>query len=330
MFSERKIYSQRPLVTVCILTYNQCRYIEATVRSVLAQCGQGLDFELEILIGDDHSTDGSSEILARLESQFPENITWIRHPKNLGGHENMRCLLRRATGHYIAHLDGDDYWMPEKIVRQLKRLEVSPSSVACYTNAFVLDAADRFLGIFTNMHPERFSFSYLAARGNFLNFSSTLYKAEAKDLILASEQPMIDYEIHLLLASSGDLSFVDEPLVCYRWMSASSTLRHNFGEFSALYAQALLRTLSATSSSIRYQAVALYILTSLMKRKEWIFDSNFWQLIRELTLKLKLSFSGLIWPIFYLGALGVVARIRAGCTLAMSKSEHAVVMFPRI
>lgn len=90
MFPEPKFNSQRPLVTVCILTYNQHNYIEATVRSVLAQCGQGLDFELEILVGDDHSTDGTSEILARLELQFPESITWIRHPKNLGGHENTR------------------------------------------------------------------------------------------------------------------------------------------------------------------------------------------------------------------------------------------------
>ncbi|RUP26427.1 MAG: glycosyltransferase [Curvibacter sp.] len=330
MFIEKSVSPSLPKVSVCIMTYNQCHYIEATVRSVLAQCGEGRDFELEILIGDDHSTDGSSEVLAALQAQYPSKVVWIRQPSNLGGHRNMRSLLQRATGNYIAHLDGDDYWLPEKLMRQLRALEASPLSVACYTNALVVDEANRFVGLFTNRQAGRLTFAYLAERGNFLNFSSTLYRAQVKELILAQNQPMIDYEIHLLMANQADLCFLNEPLVCYRWMSATSTLRHHFEDFSILYAQALERRLIGTSASIRSQAVSLYILTTLMKRRDWLFHRGFWRRVGALTTSLRLARVGLIWPMLHIGCLGLRRCLLNALTRMLSRTETSNVMFPRL
>lgn len=330
MFIEKSVDPRRPKVSVCIMTYNQCHYIEATVRSVLAQCGEGRDFELEILIGDDHSTDGSSEVLAALQAQYPSKVIWIRQPSNVGGHRNMCSLLQRATGNYIAHLDGDDYWLPEKLLRQLRALEASPFSVACYTNALVVDDANRFVGLFTNRQAGRLTFAYLAERGNFLNSSSTLYRAQVKELILAQNQPMIDYEINLLIANQADLCFLNEPLVCYRWMSTTSTLRHHFEDFSILYAQALERRLIGTSASIRSQAVSLYILTSLMKRRDWLIHRGFWRRVGALTASLRLSRLGLIWPMLHIGCLGLRRCLLNALTRMLRRTETSNVMFPRL
>jgi glycosyltransferase involved in cell wall biosynthesis len=327
MIASCKSVSGRPLISVCITTFNQKQYISTTIMSVVSQCGQGQDFDLEILIGDDSSTDGSSEVISRLAEQFPLRICHFRHVQNLGANENFKFLVNKSAGDYLAHLDGDDYWLPDKLSRQLARLNSSKELIACYSNAMVIDSENRLAGFFTNSQPEHIEFEYLAAHGNFLNFSSILYKSEAKSEIQKLTFPMIDYEIHLTLARMGKLSFINEPLACYRWMSSTSMLRNQFADFSVAYMAALCRLLPRASHRVKVEATALFILTTLMKRPDWILNTEFWQRIDALRSALTVSVIELFWPGCCLAIAGLRMRFR---TVLIKSLGGLPAVFPRI
>ena len=124
-----------PLVTITILTYNHDEYIEKTIKSVLSQ---KVDFSLEIIIGDDSSTDGTSAIVDRYQHQHADKIIILRSTKNLGiltvdpGRLNGLRLFRSCRGKYIALCEGDDYWTdPYKLQKQVDYLEANPDCSIC-------------------------------------------------------------------------------------------------------------------------------------------------------------------------------------------------------
>jgi|GEM_PF-5063165 len=92
-------------VTVIIPTYNQEAYIEQTIRSAMAQTYPNL----EILVGDDNSTDGTQKLIERLE-QNDSRITYYRHKENVGRVKNYHFLLHHSSGEWTINLDGDDYF----------------------------------------------------------------------------------------------------------------------------------------------------------------------------------------------------------------------------
>ena len=99
-------------VSVAVVTYNHHRFIEQAIESVLAQ---KLDVDWELVVGDDCSTDGTTELLLQLRDRFPDRIRLILHDVNSNdrGRTNFRNTLSACKGEYIAYLDGDDYWTDE-------------------------------------------------------------------------------------------------------------------------------------------------------------------------------------------------------------------------
>lgn len=213
----------RVRISVCIVTYNQAQFIEDTVLGALGQAG---DFELEVLVGDDRSTDGTGEILDRLQLFHPMHLVVIRREANLGPGRNLEDLMRRATGDFVAHLDGDDAWLPGKLRAQLAFLAEHPECPAVYTNGLVVDGTSGGLrGPFTGAHPKRMSMAYLCARGNYLMHSSMMYRAHYRDDLLKLGSSGIDYKLHLTLARRGPLGFIDIPFSLYRLSTATSLVR---------------------------------------------------------------------------------------------------------
>ena len=255
--------ADEPLVTVCIATYNQAAYIEACVLSALAQAG---DLGVEILVGDDHSTDDTPRILDRLESQFPGRLTRVPRPQNLGGTRNYQDLVARASGRFIAHLDGDDAWLPGKLRAQVDFLHAHPECPAVYTNAIALDPDGRVLGPFTDAHPATMSLGYLAARGNFLMHSSILYRAANRDLFLEPSGPVLDYALHLGLATRGPLGFVDLHLATYTVGTSTSTVRNAYPMVERLIWSALEATASNLSASERRRCASHFAADALIGR----------------------------------------------------------------
>jgi glycosyltransferase involved in cell wall biosynthesis len=205
--------------------------------SVIGQAG---DVDLEILVGDDLSTDGTQVIMESLAEEFPQLVRYRRNSMRLGPAGNYLSLIERSRGSLIAHLDGDDLWAPGKLKAQVDFMEKNRDCPAVYTNALTMRDDGSSLGVFNGPQREYFDINSLMIRGNFLCHSSLLYRATLKAKILELPLPFIDYRIHLLLASHGRLGYINEALVKYRVHSSSSMLVHANDEVRKLYWEALL------------------------------------------------------------------------------------------
>lgn len=105
-------------VTVGLPVYNGAAGVRASVASVLHQTWRG---EIRVLIVDDGSTDDTPKILAELAERYP-NVTVIRHPVNRGRAAARNTILRHADSEYLAWIDSDDVWYPEKLEKQFDAL----------------------------------------------------------------------------------------------------------------------------------------------------------------------------------------------------------------
>lgn len=126
-----------PKVSMCIVCYNQKKYISECILSIL---NQKTDFPFEIIVSDDASTDGSSAIISRLAAQYPKIIKAVIHQKNIGAHANYRFTHNLAEGEYICHVDGDDILFPGKLALQARFLDDHPECVIAWHRMSVINS----------------------------------------------------------------------------------------------------------------------------------------------------------------------------------------------
>lgn len=118
-----------PLVSVLMITFNHAPFVRAAVESVIAQ---KCDFDIEILIGEDCSTDGTRAICEELQAQYRRTIRLVTSDCNVGMHRNLARIWHRARGRYLAILEGDDYWSDRrKLDKQVELLESDRGAVLC-------------------------------------------------------------------------------------------------------------------------------------------------------------------------------------------------------
>lgn len=224
------------IVSVCIATCNHERYLEECLESVIGQIGH---LACEILIGDDMSEDATSEIAARWAALHPAVIKHFRHSPRLGPAANYQFIVACARGEFIAHLDGDDMWLPGKLARQLAFMKAHSDCPAVYTNAIVIDDKGALRGLFNNQQPDRFDLADMLKYGNFLNHSSMLYRQKYATAITGVLPPFIDYFMHLRLVEFGALGYINRPGVLYRINSTTSMIVNANEHTRELYWQAL-------------------------------------------------------------------------------------------
>lgn len=112
-----------PKVSVCVVTYNQEKYIRQCLQSIV---NQKVDFTFEIIVADDFSTDGTRDILNEFAIRYSNLFKIHLHSRNIGPYENFKYIHRQASGEYIAHIDGDDYCLPGKLQMQSNILDQEP------------------------------------------------------------------------------------------------------------------------------------------------------------------------------------------------------------
>jgi len=138
-----------PKVSVIVPIYNQASFIRETVESVLAQ-----DYpNLELVLSDDGSTDGTTEILRRYAEGDPSRIVHVASESNTGIAGAFNRALDAHTGELIAWLGGDDTMLPGKVARQVAALQARPDAIGCCHDAEVFDSGSgRVYGRFSEVY----------------------------------------------------------------------------------------------------------------------------------------------------------------------------------
>ncbi|MGY1760601.1 glycosyltransferase [Geodermatophilus sp. SYSU D00779] len=117
-----------PLVSILVPTYNGERFIDAALCSALAQTHRNI----EVIVGDDASTDGTPEILAAFAAADPR-VRVIRHPDNIGAFENPKQLFQAARGEFIKFLLHDDVLAPNCVRTLVRGMEASPGTSMAFS-----------------------------------------------------------------------------------------------------------------------------------------------------------------------------------------------------
>src|SRR5579872_187237 len=127
-----------PAVSIVLPTFNRLQYLRSTVTSVLTQTFS----DWELIIADDGSDDRQlKEYLHALASDSRVRLLWLGHSGIPAAVRN--AALREAKGEYVAFLDSDDLWAPEKLARQLEALQACPRCNWSYTAFSQIDGNDR-------------------------------------------------------------------------------------------------------------------------------------------------------------------------------------------
>ncbi|MDA3875882.1 MAG: glycosyltransferase family 2 protein, partial [Halothiobacillus sp.] len=125
-----------PLVNVAVITYNQKEFLRECIESILMQ-----DYSnLEIVIADDGSTDGTQDMLREYEQKYPDKFVLKLAEKNRGITANSNAAHFACTGKYIAWMGGDDLMLPQKISKQVAYMEANPDCTICYHDLEVFDS----------------------------------------------------------------------------------------------------------------------------------------------------------------------------------------------
>jgi glycosyltransferase involved in cell wall biosynthesis len=214
-------------VSVSIITYNHEPFIAQAIESALAQ---QVEFDYEILIGEDQSSDRTREIVCDYAARRPDRIRLFLHdhPKDhlrLNANRNFVNNILNARGEYIALLDGDDYWTnPLKLQKQVTFLERHTECCACFHNVRVLhEGAPEHDRIF---HPTPLEKSFFALSDivstHFIPTCSTMFRNGLRSSFpdWFYQLPMGDWPLHVLNAEHGLYGYIDEVMGVYRVHSA--------------------------------------------------------------------------------------------------------------
>lgn len=136
--NQNKTFS---LVSIIIPCYNAEKYVESAVRSIMNQTYKNL----EIILTDDCSTDGTFAILEKFAVE-DSRIKLYKNETNLKIVKTLNNMIQLATGKYIARMDADDISLPERIEKQVEFLEKNPGIAFCGTNAFIIDENGKCTG----------------------------------------------------------------------------------------------------------------------------------------------------------------------------------------
>jgi glycosyltransferase involved in cell wall biosynthesis len=238
-----------------MVTYNQERFIGQAVESVLAQ---ETNFAIEIVIGEDCSTDDTRSILEVLAARHPDRIRLLLADHNRGGKLNFMETFRQCRGDYVALLEGDDYWTCSmKLQKQVDALDARRDWTICYHPAEIRYDDWRqapALWPATAQKPEStlvdlFAMDFIPT--NAVVFRNRLFGDFPPWF---AEITMGDWPLHILNATYGNIGFLPEVMSVYRvhsggfWSSKShaeqmfavmkmlTAVDHHFG---GAYAQAI-------------------------------------------------------------------------------------------
>lgn len=221
-----------PLISVALVTYNHAPYVAKALESILQQ---ECRFSVEIVVGDDCSTDETKSIVEVYARRFPDRIRVLERDGNLGSQRNVQATMEACKGEYIAYLDGDDYWThPHKLQRQVEALREFPESPLVFHNSKMLYEHCK-PGMLTPPRGGRqFGLEHILKR-NFIAAQSIMIRREARewmpDWMFTNSAIPWDWPFFIECAKHGQLLHINENMCAYRiheggmWSATSSGKR---------------------------------------------------------------------------------------------------------
>jgi len=226
-----------PLVSVLMITYNHESYIRQAIEGVMMQ---ETDFDFELVIGEDCSTDRTREICFEYQNRFPEKIRvlwWHENVFKFGG--NGARTRARCRGEFIAMCEGDDYWTnARKLQKQVDVLREHPEVTLCSHRFIALTpagledcTAERIEDLVRSGKDQS---GFLFDRSEFLfpsllsQAATVMYRKSAFDwAIIQKIGLMYDWILYYTVLSKGPGYFINETMSVYRFMGGTwSSMSH--------------------------------------------------------------------------------------------------------
>ncbi|MEO9176840.1 MAG: glycosyltransferase, partial [Gaiellales bacterium] len=203
-----------PRVTFAIATWNGERFLREAVESCLTQTYA----DLEVLVVDDGSTDGTAALLDELACA---RLRVLRHPSNLGIAAAYDTIVREARGELIARLGHDDIALPDRIARQVAIFDRFPDTGVVHGDAVTIDESGRTIGSWrSDEYPRRTLIDLLVRRLNNLVDPSTMIHRRVYEAVGGYDPafPMCnDFDLWLRAARMFRFRHVEHgPLILYR------------------------------------------------------------------------------------------------------------------
>lgn len=226
-----------PKVSVCVISYNQEKYIRKCLQSIL---DQETDFEFEVIVGDDGSKDGTPAIIQEFADKYPDIVKPVLHPQNIGPTKNYFSVHNIARGKYVAHLDGDDYALPGKLSRLAAHLDQNKDCRIVWHRMHIINEhGQSAVGMPVVPIREVTGLTRLYAKDMAKYYgitgchSGSMYRASAKKLTERNVETL-DYFFSLsFVIDGGYASYIDEPYGVYRFFSFENTITRAKGNVLA-------------------------------------------------------------------------------------------------
>ena len=215
-----------PKVSVCVITYNQGKYIRECLQSII---DQQTDFDFDVIVGDDLSTDQTPEILKEFADRYPEQVTLILNTKKIGGTENYVTTHQRATGEYVAHVDGDDVAYPGKLQRQADLLDLR-KDIALVWHSMSIFSDDGARIAQTHPHLGELVDTQNILLRDVLRFgslgaaSSVMYRRSSENYLCDIHDDTLDFYFAARILEHGNGARINEILGGYRFNPIAVTL----------------------------------------------------------------------------------------------------------
>lgn len=224
-------------VTVAMITYNHQDYVQEAIESVMMQ---KCNFEYQLIINDDYSTDKTREIIEKLHAKYPDKIIPVYQNQNKGMIknflENANICINKSE--YVATLEGDDYWTdPFKLQKQVDFLEKNKDYSFCFGKVKVLHQDGSKYPFIPDYSSSKLTPKNLL-KENFIHTTTVMYRSKILKNVIdnLSEEffslNLLDWPLYILCAELGHFGFIDNVLGNYRihpngvWSGSSKLKKH--------------------------------------------------------------------------------------------------------
>lgn len=278
---------EAPLLSIICITYNHKNFIAQAIDGFLKQITK---FDLEIIIHDDCSTDGTIEIINDFAKKYPEIIKPIFQNINQYslGLRIIPIVLPLCKGKYVAICEGDDYWTdPLKLQKQVDFLDKNPDYSICFHRVYNQIGKERVLsGLNESDKEETFTIEDLAKR-NFIHTPSVVFR---NNLINKFPQwfdgaAAGDYVLHMLNAQYGRIKYLPQPMAVYRLHGGGTWSNKTIGETHPKWIKLLNNLLRERFSMEVVKHLTLQKKEKIREYMFWLLDQNEHDLLKEVICK---------------------------------------------